>query len=68
MEWISVKEKFPTIEEQTLPNRILVWFDDGSELMGVQPSYTPIKNIENERFPYMGPSHWMPCPKAPEKS
>jgi hypothetical protein len=64
MEWISVKDRFPTLEEQTHPNRILVYFQD-TDLMGIQPEYAPIAPCEP--YVYMGPSHWMPAPKVPNE-
>ncbi len=62
-EWISVKERFPTKEEQTLPNRIIVYFED-SGLIGFQPDYAPIGPTE-PYYPYYGPSHWMKAPNPP---
>ncbi len=61
-EWISIKERFPTKEEQTLPNRILVYFQE-SDLMGIQPSYAPIGPCHP--YAYNGPSHWMKAPEPP---
>ena len=60
--WISVKKRFPTKEEQD--KGILVWFNDGSELMGIQPKYSYIG--ATEPYKYNGPSHWMPAPKPPK--
>lgn len=62
MEWISVKDRFPTKGEQD--ETVLVWFNDGSELMGIQPRGAYIGPCD--LYPYMGPSHWMPAPKPPE--
>jgi len=64
-EWVSVKERFPEKEEQTPPNRILVYFQD-DDLMGVQPDYAVIGPCDP--YPYRGPSHWMLLPKPPKAS
>lgn len=61
MEWISVKNRFPTKEEQD--KRIICWWDDGSELMGIQPLYSYIGPCDP--YLYYGPSHWMPAPIPP---
>jgi hypothetical protein len=63
-EWISVKDRFPTKEEQTTPNRILVYFED-CELMGIQPEHAPIAPCYP--YEYLGPSHWMKAPLPPKK-
>lgn len=64
MKWISVKDRFPTKEEHE--KGILVWFDDGSKIMGIQPSYAPIG--PTEPYEYNGPSHWMLAPNPPKSN
>lgn len=64
MEWINVKDRWPTKEEQD--QRILVWYNDGSELMGVQPIGAYIGPCDP--YTYRGPSHWMPLPESPKES
>lgn len=59
-EWISVKERFPTKEEQD--QRIIVYFPE-SDLMGIQPKYCYIG--PSDPYPYGGPSYWMPAPSPP---
>ncbi len=62
-EWISIKERFPTLEEHN--KRILVYFED-FDLMGIQPSYAPIGPCAP--YEYKGPSHWMMAPNPPGES
>jgi hypothetical protein len=52
-EWISVKERYPSDEEKTLPNRILVYF-----------SKMDFIGIHGDHLSY---DYWMPLPKPPKE-
>jgi len=60
--WIKTSERFPTREEQD--QGVLVYFNDESKLMGIQPKGTYIGPCDP--YPYLGPSHWMKAPEPPK--
>ena len=63
-EWISVKDRMPTGE----PRLLYVHVGEGFEMcVGYFNRLTGAYHIEEETYPGLDVTHWMPLPQPPAK-